>query len=146
MAIAGVFAARRLIRGGSARAGCVAWALLLVVAGPASAEGFKWWQSEPLQQELQLTADQVTQIERIYDTSLPERRRLRSELDRLEQQLQRLLDNPEPDEHEAALLIDDVETARARRNAARAMMLFHIRRVLTPRQRAAVAERAARRQ
>jgi len=115
---------------------------MLVVAAPADAQGFKWWRSEQVQQDLQLTSDQVREIERIYEVSLPERRRLRDELDRLEQQLEQLLDRPQPDEHEAAALIDRVETARARRNAVRTMMLFHMRRVLTQQQRTALAQRS----
>jgi Spy/CpxP family protein refolding chaperone len=125
---------------------CAVGILVLLIAEPARAQGFKWWQSEEVQQDLHLTVDQVKEIERIYDASLPERRKLRADLDRLEQQLQQLLDRPEVEERDAALLIDRVETARARRNAARTIMLFRIGRVLTPRQRTALAQRAVKRQ
>ena len=47
-------------------------ALAILIAGvflstiPASAQGFKWWQSDSFTRELGLTADQSTKIEAIF--------------------------------------------------------------------------------
>ena len=34
--------------------------IVLAVAGPALAQGFKWWQTERFQKELALTTEQIT--------------------------------------------------------------------------------------
>ena len=124
---------------------CAAMVVVFVATSATAAEHrFRWWQSEVVQTEVRLTPQQVLAIEHVYQATLPERRALRLELDRLEAKLQRLLDRGEPAEHTADVLIDQVEAARARRNVARAMMLFRIRRMLTPEQRSALAREAAR--
>ena len=125
------------------------WFVVVIVATlmPAhvATEGGKWWQSRPIQHDLQLTSSQVAAIEHVFQATLPERRRLRSNLDRLEAELRRRM--AAPDDDDAMLdLIDRVEAARAKRNVARTVLLVRMRRILTPDQRLqldALARRAS---
>jgi Spy/CpxP family protein refolding chaperone len=111
---------------------------VVVIPSPAAAERFKWWESPEVQSALSLSPKQVAALERIFDTSLPERRALLTALDKSEFELEQLLKEANPDERVAAELIDRLEEARARRNVARSMLLFRMRRVLTPAQRTAL--------
>ena len=110
--------------------------VLLVPCAPASAQGFKWWQSPAVQRDIRLTSQQVTAIDAVFQATLDERRAVRARLDCLETSLRQLLDDPDPDDAAATALIDRLEQTRARRNVLRTMMLYRMRRVLTPVQRA----------
>ena len=114
--------------------------VLLAPAGGAAETAVEWWHAEQVQRTLHLTPFQVSAIDRVYKDTLPARRTLRAELDRLEANLKELMDRPDVDQQEAATLIERVEAARARRNVARTMLLFHIRRILTAEQRQALKE------
>ena len=50
---------------------CLVLSLIVAAAAPAAAQGFKWWQTERFQKELALTAEQITRIEGIYQTTEP---------------------------------------------------------------------------
>ena len=108
--------------------------LVTVTAEPASTR-YKWWFSPDVQTQLHLTPEQVRKIDEIYEATLPARRAQRRELDALDRQLGALLDNAAANDHDAAALIERVENAHARRNVARTMMLYKMRRVLTLEQR-----------
>src|ERR671914_1681529 len=114
-------------------------ALLLCLAPlPAVAQGFKWWHSDKFKQELQLTDDQITRIEELFQGSLPEFRQHKRTLDRLEDELSRLIDTA--DEAAVMLHADRVEAERAALSKARTLMLVRIRRVLSVEQRAKLAQ------
>ena len=95
----------------------------------------RWWDSPAMQASLHLTRDQVTKIDAIFDSTLPQRQALRKQLDALEEQEDSALSHATLDDAAAMLLIERVEAVRAQRNTARALMLYQIRRVLTPEQR-----------
>ena len=110
--------------------------LALVVALvpiPALAQG-KWWQSERFQRELQLTTDQISRIESCFQSAIPELRRQKKELDRLEDELSRLIDTS-ADEDAVMREADRVEAVRSELSKARTRMLLRMRRVLTDEQR-----------
>jgi Spy/CpxP family protein refolding chaperone len=114
-------------------------ALVLCLAPlPTAAQGFKWWHSDKFKQALQLTEEQITRIEAVFDAALPEFRQHKHTLDRLEEELSRLIDIAD----EAAVMehADRVEAERAALSKARTLMLVRIRRVLTVEQRATLAE------
>jgi Spy/CpxP family protein refolding chaperone len=118
-------------------------ALLLAVALclaplPAAAQGFKWWHSDKFKQALQLTDEQITRIEAVFDAAVPEFRQHKHTLDRLEDELSRLIDIAD----EAAVMehADRVEAERAALSKARTLMLVRMRRVLSVDQRAKLAE------
>ncbi len=108
--------------------------LLVLTATPAHAQRTKWWQSADVQAQLHLTADQVRRIDHIFDSTLAERQALRVRLDQREAELRALLDDPATDDATAAAMIQQVEDARAKRNVARTMLVYRIRKVLTPEQ------------
>jgi Spy/CpxP family protein refolding chaperone len=116
-------------------AAAAAIALLLPSAG--SAQAFKWWQSEKFQRELQLTADQITTIEGIFDAYLPAARKQKRILDDLEDELEALIDTS--DEATVMSHADRVESVRSDLSKARTRMLVRIRHVLTADQRVKLA-------
>jgi Spy/CpxP family protein refolding chaperone len=112
---------------------------LLGVASAATAldqaQAPSWWKSDEFRTALDLTTDQSSRIDTIFQTTLPELRQEIDELDRLEARLSRLIES-EAEESLIAREIDRVETARANVNKTRSLMLVRMRRVLTPEQRA----------
>jgi Spy/CpxP family protein refolding chaperone len=112
--------------------------VLCLAPRPATAQGFKWWHSDRFKQELQLTADQITRIEELFQAALPEFREHKQTLDRLETELSRLIDTA--DETAVMQHADRVEAERAALSKARTLMLVRIRRVLTVEQRVKLAD------
>ena len=96
---------------------------------------FYWWRSEQFKKDLGLTSDQVTRIDSIHQSTLPELRQEWDEFNRYDTKLSRLIDTSS-DEALLARQIDRVETARANLNKTRALMLARMRLVLTADQRA----------
>jgi Spy/CpxP family protein refolding chaperone len=104
-----------------------------------------WWKTEPIVKELGLTPDQSARIEQIFQSTLPELRQERDELEKLETKLSRMIQDDRNDEATLARQIDRVETARAGANKTRSLMLMRMRKVLTPDQRARLEEITKRR-
>jgi Spy/CpxP family protein refolding chaperone len=120
------------------RPGALLIFLLCLVPFPAMAQGFKWWHSDRFKQELQLTDDQITRIEEVFQGSLPQFREHKRTLDHLEDELSRLIDTA--DEAGVMQQADRVEAERAALSKARTLMLVRIRRVLSVDQRAKLAQ------
>src|SRR5690242_20190072 len=115
--------------------------LLCAAATPSGAEGpdgDTWWRSPPVQSQIGLTARQVSQLDAIYRDSLPERRRLRQELDTERQHLAQVLDKGVLDDASAERVVVRVFDAERQRNVARTLLLFRMYRVLSPEQHAAL--------
>jgi Spy/CpxP family protein refolding chaperone len=114
-------------------------ALAILIAGvflstiPASAQGFKWWQSDSFTRELGLTADQSTKIEAIFQRTLPVLRTLKGSLDKAEADFNQMVEAS--DDAQVMAQVGVVEAARSELNKSRTMMLLRMRRVLTPDQR-----------
>jgi Spy/CpxP family protein refolding chaperone len=119
----------------------IRWAALvaIVAAGawlsttPASAQGFKWWQSNTFRQGLGLTQDQSARIEDIFQQTLPALRKHKSTLDKAEADFNQMVEKS--DDAQVMAQVGVVEAARAELNKSRTMMLLRMRRVLTPDQR-----------
>ena len=94
-----------------------------------------WWRNEAIVKELGLTTDQSTRINTIFETTVPELRQDREELERLEAKLSRMIRDDGMDEAALSRQIDRVETARAAGNKTRSLMLTRMYRVLTREQR-----------
>lgn len=113
-------------------------ALLALIVGllpvPGEAQGFKWWQSERFQRELQLTTDQISRIEDVFQSTVPDLRRHKETLDRLEKDLSRLIDTA-ADEPSVIQQVNRVEGVRSELSKTRTLMLVRLRRVLSPEQR-----------
>ncbi|MGH9347123.1 MAG: Spy/CpxP family protein refolding chaperone [Vicinamibacterales bacterium] len=108
--------------------------LLALVPHAVTAQGFKWWQSGRFQRELQLTTDQISRIEDLFQAALPELRQHKKALDRLEDDLSRLIDTS-AEEDVVMAQADQVEEVRSELSKARTRMLLRMRRVLTADQR-----------
>ena len=115
-------------------------ALAAVVVGaavlwppPASAQGFKWWQSDTFVRGLGLTQEQSTKIEGIFQHTLPVLRKQKDALDKAEADFNQMVEAS--DDAQVMAQVGVVETARSELNKSRTMMLLRMRRVLTPDQR-----------
>jgi len=108
-------------------------AIVLAVPGVASAQG-KWWQSERFQKELALTAEQITRIEGIYQTTMPLLRAQKQAFDRREEKLSKVIADPKSDEAMVVQASDRLEAARNEMGRTRTLMFFRIRRVLSEEQ------------
>lgn len=93
-----------------------------------------WWRDDHYQKHLALTADQVTRLEAIWQTALPDLRKGRDDLDRQEAELSRLIEM-NADETVVTHQVDKVEQIRSRLNKARTLVLLHHRQLLTQEQR-----------
>jgi Spy/CpxP family protein refolding chaperone len=100
---------------------------------PVSAQGFKWWQSETFTRELGLTPDQSTQIEAVFQRTLPKLRTQKDALDKAEADFNQMVEAS--DDAQVMAQVGVVEAARSELNKSRTMMLLRMRRVLTPDQR-----------
>jgi len=114
---------------------CLVLSLIVIaVAAPASAQGFKWWQTERFQKELALTTDQISRIEGIYQASEPLLRAQKKAIDRHEEKLSKVIQDPKSDEAMLLQATDRLEAARNEVSRTRTLMLFRIRRVLSDEQ------------
>ena len=99
-----------------------------------SAPRLAWWRDDLYQKHLGLTSDQVSRVEAIWQSALPELRKGRDDLDRQEAELSRLIET-NADETVVTRQVDKVEAIRAHLNKARTMVIWHHRQLLTPEQR-----------
>lgn len=114
---------------------CLALSLVVQAAvAPAFAQGFKWWQAERFQKELGLTTEQITRIEGIYQTTEPILRAQKKDVDRREERLSKVIQDPKSDEPAVLQAIDRLEASRAEVSRTRNLMFFRIRRVLSDEQ------------
>jgi len=110
---------------------CLALSLIvLAAASPASAQGFKWWQTERFQKELKLTPEQITRIEGVFQASEPLLRAQKQAVDRREEKLSKVISDPKSDEPAVIQATDRLELARNEMTRTRTLLLFRIRRVL----------------
>jgi Spy/CpxP family protein refolding chaperone len=105
----------------------------IIWAHPASAQGFKWWQSDTFSRELGLTQDQSTKIEAIFQHTLPVLRKQKDAFDKAEADFNQMVEAS--DDAQVMAQVSVVEAARSELNKSRTMMLLRMRRVLTPDQR-----------
>ncbi len=102
-------------------------------APPASAQGFKWWQSDTFIRGLGLTQEQSTKIEGIFQHTVPVLRKQKDALDKAEADFNQMVEAS--DDAQVMAQVGVVEAARSELNKSRTMMLLRMRRVLTPEQR-----------
>ncbi len=95
----------------------------------------KWWQDEKFKTELRLSSDQSARIDAIFETTFPKLRASYEELGRREDQLSSLISANDATEAAVLRQADQVEAIRTELSKTRVLMLFRIRRVLSPEQR-----------
>jgi len=108
----------------------------LVWAPGTEAQSFKWWKAERFLQELALTPDQSSRIERVFQAAQPELRAQKRALDKLEDELSTMIHDMKVDEAELEQFVGRVEAARADLSKSRTLMLVRMRRILTAEQSA----------
>ena len=114
------------------------WAVLAAVCQPSGAAAQsrgKWWMSEAVQEELQLTAEAVKRVDDIYESVIPILRSGWRDFNQLEKTFDALVEKPDVTEAEVAHDLEHLEAARAELRKTRTMMLFRMHRVLTAEQR-----------
>ncbi len=111
-----------------------ALAVCLLMVGPASAQGFKWWQSERFQRELALTADQSTRLEQVFQALQPLLQAQKVALDKHEAALSLVVADPKSEEAQVLMAVERVEAARGELARSRTLLTFRMRRILTTEQ------------
>ena len=119
-----------------------AMVFLLASAATVHAQsfGFAWWRDADFQRDLGLTADQVSRIESVFQSTVPTLRAKKADLDQQEDELSRLV-GANADEALVNRQVDKVEAIRSHMNKMRTLMLLHMRQVLTPEQRVKLNKR-----
>lgn len=114
---------------------CLTLSLLAVaVAAPAvDAQGY-WWKNERFLKELALSPDQGSRIESLYQAAQPTLRAQKRALDKLEEELSKMIHDTTVDEAELEQFVTRVEAAKADLSKSRTMLLVRIGRVLTAEQ------------
>jgi protein CpxP len=102
----------------------------------------KWWVDPKLKAELGITDQQSATIEAIWRKDLQSRAEGRNRLEKLESQLDQMMLDASLDEAAFLAQLDKVESARSEASKARMLMLYRINKVLTPDQRAKLADKA----
>jgi Spy/CpxP family protein refolding chaperone len=110
--------------------------VMIATAPQLVAQRFRWWQDQDVQRALALSRRQVGALEHEFAQGLDQRRALREELVRADDEVERALARGDLSDEAAMVLIERAETLRYRRNVARTLMLARMYRLLTPVQRA----------
>jgi Spy/CpxP family protein refolding chaperone len=105
---------------------------------------WKWWLHDRV--ELGITDEQSAEIDRIFESTIPQQRATRRELDQMEKALERMIEEGTADVATVEQQVDTVETLRARANRTRTVLLYRMHRVLTAEQRAKVQALVERRE
>jgi len=112
----------------------IIFSLALATGVHAQSFGFPWWRDAQFQRDLSLTADQTARIENLFQSTISELRAKKTELDRQEEELSRLI-AANADEGTVVKQVDKVEGIRGHLNKMRTLQLLRIRQVLSPEQR-----------
>ena len=98
-----------------------------------------WWIDPQLRQQLGITDAQSKAVEEIWQKSLPELRKFRDQLNALEDQVSKMIQDGAP-EASVVAQIEQTENTRAQAMKARTLMIYRMYKVLRPEQRAKVME------
>lgn len=91
-----------------------------------------WWKNPRDVAEIGLTAEQSSQIERIFRSEIDKMKRMRTEVNELERGVDAAMRASTADIEAFARQVEQVERKRAELNKTRTVMLYRIHRVLTP--------------
>lgn len=104
---------------------------VLGAASHATAQGFKWWQSDEFKQELSLTPEQVARLEEIFQSLQPTLKTQKDTLEKLEARLTKVINDSRSDEAAVLQVLERVESARGELSKSRTLLSFRMRRILT---------------
>jgi Spy/CpxP family protein refolding chaperone len=105
-----------------------------------------WWKTPKYMQELKLTAEQSSELDRIITTGRAQMTADKEDLDRAESDFRQLMSQPDVPKRELLKAAERLEMARYSIAKERTMMTVRIHSVLTPEQRkglSAIAKREA---
>ena len=108
-----------------------------------SDDRWKWWLYDRV--ELGITDKQSTEINQVWESTIPKLREARHEQDRAEDELSRTIKEHKADVATISMLVDRVESARSQHTKMRVIMLYRIDLLLSADQRAKVEALRARR-
>lgn len=97
---------------------------------------FRWWKDPDIAAKLKLTEGQRTQIDRQFESWLPDQRKLWLAVEKLSEDLDVLLQATVVDEASAAATMERLETAKYQMSRNRSQLLLRIYLILTREQRA----------
>jgi len=114
------------------RVAVVAWMVLLVAAPLQARSGFRgrWWHSDQVVSQLQLTESEVQQLDTMYETGHVRMIELRGELKSAELALRVLMEQPDLDETAIMARRQEVKTARSRMADERFTFLLEVRKLI----------------
>jgi len=95
-----------------------------------------WWKDDAAKTELKLTAEQVAEIDRIFQANMTKAKPLKEEITQLEAALNQTMRANTAEVVVVSQQVDKVESKRAELNKMRVLMLYRMHRVLTPEQNA----------
>ncbi len=104
---------------------------------PASA---KWWQDERVKADLHLTPDQCARINDVFEGFVANMSDVARDIRQREDKLSHLISADDVTEAQLLKEVDQLETQRSTLAKARTLMLFRMRRVLSPEQRGRLVE------
>ena len=119
-----------------------AGAALLLIAAAASAQAAaegKWWKRPRIASELQLSADQADQLEKIFARVKPKLIDLRADLQKKQFAYDQAMSAEKSDRKEVEALIEAREQARSALQKELALMELDMKQVLRPDQREKLA-------
>ncbi len=93
----------------------------------------KWW--EIYKVELRLSPDQCSRIDAIFEATFPQLKASYEALSKREEQLSKLIVADDATEAEVLRQAEQIEAIRSELSKTRVLMLFRMRRVLSPEQR-----------
>lgn len=105
---------------------------------------WKWWLHD--REELGITDQQSAEIDHIFETTIPQQRETRRELDQMEKELEKMIEEGTADVATVAQHVEKVEALRSQANKTRTVLLYRMHRVLTAEQRAKVQALVERRE
>ena len=112
--------------------------LILITALPVLAQGDfpegKWWKRPRLAAEINLTADQSRDIDRVFVQARARLIDLKADLEKKQLSLQTSMEDRGADRKTVEKQIEAVETARAELQKARALMVLDMKQILKPEQ------------
>ena len=114
------------------------------VANTALAGDYKhkrlWWRNKQVVEELQLSPDQVNKIDQIFRSHKGEIKSFHKELKYKENELKKLIQNPDSTRDEVLELTDEINIIKSEGQKLKIQMLWEIREVLNPEQRIKLKE------
>jgi len=122
----------------SAAAGAALLLMAAAASAQAAAEG-KWWKRPRIASELQLSADQVDQLEKIFARVKPKLIDLRADLQKKQFAYDQAMGAEKSDRKEVEALIEAREQARSALQKELALMELDMKQVLRPDQREKLA-------